>query len=260
MIAGLDRFREFFKNDHEYFCLIGGVAAMEWLGDAGLNPRATRDLDLVLIVESLNDRFLGRLWEFIKAGRYENLQRSTGQRIYYRFNRPQEPDYPFMIEIFTRQPDGLTIFGDPDVVPIPAGEDASSLSAILMDDDYYALVRDHRAVRQGLSLLTPESLILLKGRAWLDLSRRKSDGHSVNDKDIKKHRNDIFKLALLLPTDQPMSVAQSILKDLHEFLNSFPEDSPEWESIRQASGIKNRMPQPIELRNILFSHYVYVER
>ena len=89
-----------------------------------------------------------------------------------------------------------------------------------------------------------------------DLSRRKSEGHSVDERDIKKHRNDVFKLALLLPTGRPMPVAESILKDLHDFLNNFPKDSPEWESIRQASGIKNRMPSPNVLRDILSSHFV----
>ena len=125
-----------------------------------------------------------------------------------------------------------------------------------MDDDYYALVRDNRLLREGLPLLSPEGLILLKARAWLDLTRRKGAGHPVDDRDIRKHRTDIFKLALLLTPAQSMSVAQSIHSDLLEFLGHFPADSPQWESIRQASGIKNRMPRPADLLAIVAGHFV----
>ena len=117
MIAGLNRFREFFKDFSEQYVLIGGVAALEWLDAAGLAPRSTKDLDIVLIVESLDGRFLARLWEFIKAGRYDNHQKSTSQRIYYRFTAPPAKDYPFVLEIFSRQPEGLVIWAIPKSCP-----------------------------------------------------------------------------------------------------------------------------------------------
>jgi hypothetical protein len=38
MIQGLERFRDYFGAYGDSFVLIGGVAAMQWLEEAGLNP------------------------------------------------------------------------------------------------------------------------------------------------------------------------------------------------------------------------------
>jgi hypothetical protein len=225
MIKGLERFRTYFHESNHQYVLIGGVAAMHWLEQAGLHPRATRDLDIVLVVESLDDRFLSRFWEFVRGGQYSN-------------------DYPDMLEIFSRRPPNVEIWGDPTIIPIPAGEDVSSLSAILLDDAYYAMVNENRRIEDGLSLLSPEGLILLKARAWLDLSRRKQEGERVDDRDIKKHRTGIFKLALLLQSNRSVSIPPSIRDDLQAFLGRFPENSPEWIPIRESSGLRERMPSP----------------
>lgn len=75
-----------------------------------------------------------------------------------------------MLEIFSRAPEGLALWGDPVIVPIPAEDDASSLSAILMDEEYYAIVKNYRQSLNELPLLLPSSLISLKAKAWLDIS------------------------------------------------------------------------------------------
>ncbi len=255
MIPGLERFREFFDGFEEHYALIGGVAAMQWLEDADMKPRATKDFDIVLIFESLNSQFLKQFWGFVKHGGYSNLQGSTGRRVYYRFTQPQRNDYPSMLEVFSRVPDGLGVSGTPAIVPIPAGEDASSLSAILMDDDYYAIVREHREAFQGLPLLSPAGLILLKAKAWIDLSTRRKEGHHVDLGDIKKHRNDVFRLALLLTQERTLAIPKAVHRDLCEFLGNFPADSPDWAGIRHSSGAANRMPPPAELLGILMRHF-----
>lgn len=256
MIPGLERFREFFNGFEEHYALIGGVAAMQWLENADMKPRATKDFDIVLIIENLDSRFLKRFWEFVKLGGYGNVQGSTGRRVYYRFTNPQRNGYPSMLEVFSRIPDGLGVSGAPAIVPIPAGDDASSLSAILMDDDYYALVREHRDSFQGLPLLSPAGLILLKAKAWLDLSMRAREGCHVDLGDIKKHRNDVFRLALLLTQERTLAVPEAVHRDLREFLANFPANLPDWTGIRQSSGAANRMPPPAELLGILMRHYV----
>jgi hypothetical protein len=53
MIRGLDLFREHFADYRKAFVLIGGVACHEWLATQGLEFRATKDMDTVLIVEAL---------------------------------------------------------------------------------------------------------------------------------------------------------------------------------------------------------------
>ncbi len=54
MIRGLDLFREHFADYRKAFVLIGGVACHEWLSTQGLAFRATKDMDMVLIVEALD--------------------------------------------------------------------------------------------------------------------------------------------------------------------------------------------------------------
>jgi hypothetical protein len=73
MIRGLDLFREYFADYRKAFVLIGGVACHEWLSTQGLAFRATKDMDMVLIVEALDAAFVKRLWEFIEAGKYQGV-------------------------------------------------------------------------------------------------------------------------------------------------------------------------------------------
>ncbi|MGF6314219.1 hypothetical protein ABIA60_000497 [Pseudomonas frederiksbergensis] len=52
MVVGIDRFREYFKDYQGSYVLIGGVAAsitMELLDEPF---RATKDLDVVLVIEA----------------------------------------------------------------------------------------------------------------------------------------------------------------------------------------------------------------
>jgi len=96
-------------------------------------------------VEALSDSFVRRFWEFISAGGY--MQRQRGESIndekkgrsheYFRFIKPENKDFPKQIELFSRNIGILNAPEDAHITPIPAGEDLSSLSAILMDDDYY---------------------------------------------------------------------------------------------------------------------------
>ena len=71
MVRGLDVFREYFAAHAEQYVLIGGVAATYAMEEAGLQFRATKDLDIVLHIEALNPEFGEEFWAFIEAGGYE---------------------------------------------------------------------------------------------------------------------------------------------------------------------------------------------
>lgn len=62
------------------------------------------------------------------------------------------------------------------LTPIPIGEDVDSLSAILLDEDYYGFI--HSGVREfaGLPCVSANPLIPLKAHAWLDLTKRRNNG------------------------------------------------------------------------------------
>lgn len=83
-------------------------------------------------------------------------------------------------------------------MPIHIDDEVSSLSAILLDDEYYRLLVENRTSAGGVAVLSVEGLIPFKAKAWLDLSARRADGQAVDEKSVKKHRNDVCRLATLL--------------------------------------------------------------
>ena len=70
MVKGLDTFREYFKDFEEQYVLIGGAACDILFASNEGQFRATRDLDMVLIVEALTQEFGDKFWEFIESGKY----------------------------------------------------------------------------------------------------------------------------------------------------------------------------------------------
>jgi len=258
MIKGIDIFRERFRDFPDSLVLIGGAACDEWFSSLGMTFRATRDFDIVLILEAVTDDFVATMRAFIKEGGYAIRQRSEGgPPILYRFSKPADDRFPTMLEIFSRLPEGISLIEDQTIVPIPMSEADHSLSAILVDNDYYHLIRQHHEVRDGIPFATAAALIPLKAKAWLDLSNRKQAGEAIDAKDIAKHRADVFRLAATLPGDTTVEQPDSIRADLDEFLTAFPENSPEWPAI--LSSIKNtvgRSLQPAQLRSAIQTYFL----
>jgi len=231
MIKGLDKFQEHFNEFRTSFVLIGGVACHEWLASQGLPFRATKDLDIVLIIEALDQSFVERFWQFIEAAQYEVRERAEGGRELYRFSRPKDVAYPTMIETFSRRPGNINLGEGQNIIPISADENDASLSAILLDDEYYQLIIAHRVEDANPPYIRPAALIPLKARAWSDLTKRKNNGQTIDSKDIDKHRTDVFRLAATLPGEPGPAVGAAVSSDLREFLAAFPIESPEWPSI-----------------------------
>ena len=57
MIKGFDVFKEQFSDFNEQYVIIGGAACDIVFEDSDLSFRATKDIDMVLIVEALGRRF-----------------------------------------------------------------------------------------------------------------------------------------------------------------------------------------------------------
>lgn len=231
MVKGLDLFRERFRKFEGSFILIGGAACDEWFSSVGLEFRATKDLDIVLIIEAIDPEFVATLRAFIEEGEYEVRQCTEGTPVLYRFAKPKREEFPFMLEFFSRKPSGLDLAEGQKIVPFPTDATYRSLSAILLDDDYYTLIQLHRDVRDGIPVASATALIPLKARAWIDLNRSKRAGEVVDSRDIAKHRNDVFRLAATLPGEPGPVLPEAIIADLSQFLSAFPEDSPEWPAI-----------------------------
>ena len=257
MVVGLERFREHFRGMETSYALIGGAACDAWMARSGLPFRATKDLDIVLVIEALEPTFVARFKEFVTAGKYqERVRQETGKREFFRFQKPQEPDYPFMLELFARAPVGLDLGPGQDIAPVAVEESVVSLSAILLEEDFYELVLSTRYDADGIQMVGVDGLIPLKARAYLDLVERRAAGGKVDLADIKKHRKDIFRLALTLPAAPGPDLPQKLVQVLRSFLGAFPADSPDWPSIQQAlKGTVRTPPRPAELLQALRTYF-----
>ena len=163
MVKGLDTFRNYFADYEEQYVLIGGAACDIIFESNDATFRATRDLDMVLIVEALTPEFGERFWKFIQNGRYRNKTTSVQKPQFYRFDKPEDDTYPKMIELFCRN--NFELRKMTGITPIHIDDSVSSLSAILLDDEYYKALLEGKVVRNGLSVLRPEYLILFKAKA-----------------------------------------------------------------------------------------------
>ena len=218
MIKGLDIFRDHFKDYKDSYLLIGGVACHLIMDEAGVDFRATKDLDIVLCAESLDSGFIEHFWRFVKAGGYQNQNRSTGNKQFYRFDKPTKSGYPFMLELFSKAPYQLEIADNALLTPIPTENEIASLSAILLDEEYYQCILRGKNIVNDVLVLGAEFILPMKAKAWLDLSQRKEDGQAIDSKVIKKHRNDVFRLSVLLAPTQRVNIPKSMQIDLSNFL------------------------------------------
>ena len=221
MVRGLELFRDFFAEYRDCYVLIGGSACDVYFGDQDIPFRVTHDLDMILCVEALTPAFFNRFWDFIRAGGYRNRQKSDGHKQFYRFTAPAESSYPAMIELFSRKADFLPENPDVHLTPIPAGEEASSLSGILLDQDYYDFVMANRREIDGVTILEPIALIVLKALAWLDLTIKKEAGdpHAYG-KDISKHKNDIARISATIAA-RDYSLPEPIRAKMREFMTRY---------------------------------------
>ena len=105
MVRGIDSFRDWFRGYEDQYAIIGGTACDLLMTDEGLDFRATKDIDLVLIVESVDVSFGRRFWEYVVEAGYEHRSKSSGEQQFYRFTNPRSQYFPSMIELFSRRPD-----------------------------------------------------------------------------------------------------------------------------------------------------------
>jgi len=223
-VKGLDIFRAHFEGFDQHYALIGGAACHVVMDEVGLAFRATKDLDIVIVVEVLDPAFAKRFWAFVEAGGYEQREKSGGGKEFYRFQKPANPDYPSMLELFARAPDIITPADGSALTPLPIDEDIASLSAILLDQDYYAALLANRRAIDGLAVLDERLLIPFKAKAHLDLAARRDAGEAVDGKTVKKHRADVFRLLQLLRDDDRIDLPPSIRADIAAFADKVDAD------------------------------------
>ena len=178
MVSGVEKFKDALGAFADNYVVIGGTACDVVLSEYAVRPRATVDIDLIVVVENLSRDFVDALWAFVRDGEYHigKRQRRDGEPAYalYRFNNPADARFPWQIELLSRHSE---LLGEPSgfhVEPIPVEEEQYSLSSI------------------------------------------KSEGRHVNDKDLAKHRTDVARL-LSAETHKPVKAAPGIRKVIAAF-------------------------------------------
>lgn len=213
MVQGIEVFREYFERYQNNYVLIGGSACDLIFSSEQLAFRKTKDIDMVLVLETMTTEYGEQLWNFIKDGGYQNRTRSDGVPQFYRFDKPTNPRFPYMLEIFSKS---STSFASISSTPIQI-EDVPDLSAIILDSEYYEILQKGKVVIGGLSVLDTPYLILYKAKAWLDLSTRHSRGESVDSKNIRKHLLDIIRLTTIL-RPRHFDLTPAIQHDIHNVI------------------------------------------
>lgn len=213
----MESFREKFKGFEDCYTVIGGAACDILMTEADIDFRRTKDIDMILIMEDRQVEFAKTFWEYVKAGGYKCGWKNNDDMHFYRFTEPIE-GYPVMIELFSRKP-GYHLDIEEGIVPIHIDDDTSSLSAILLNDDFYHFMLRGRKIVGGISVLAAEYLIPFKMYAWLDLRRRKLAGEHVNEKDYKKHKNDVFRLLQIVNVDEKVETEGLVKESINLFLN-----------------------------------------
>ena len=241
MVSGVESFRKWFAEYTDQYTIIGGTACDLLMSEDGLDFRATRDIDMVLIVESLTPEFGRRFWEYVKAAGYEHRNKSTGEPQFYRFSKPSSREYPYMIELFSGRVDAIELPEDAVLTPLPLDDEISSLSAILMDTDYYQFLREGKTVLNDIRVLDAAHLIPFKAKAWLDLTERNRNGEHVDSKNIRKHKNDVFRLSILLTSDIRVILSAAIRSDLEKFFSAMEAETIDL----KAFGIRSQSQQEI---------------
>ena len=236
MVYGLEKFKNYFKEYEDQYVLIGGTACDIVFKNRDATFRNTRDLDMVLIVEALTPDFGKRFWEFIKGGKYRNKVTNRGVPQFYRFDKPEEDKFPKMIELFCRS--DFELKSAEGITPIHIDDEVSSLSAILLNDDYYEALLNGKVIRNGLSVLRPEYIILFKAKAYLDLKMRKDSGEKVDSSDVKKHKKDILRIASELMLEKVEELPIAVDADIHSFIDQLEQEPFDQNSLKRY-GLKN---------------------
>ena len=247
MVRGLEHFLDFFSDWKSSFAVIGGCACSQWCEESAVRFRSTQDIDMVLLLEAKASGFFTRFWEYIRDGRYDLRRRANDEStVLFRFERPGAGAvFPKQIEVLTGVPN-LEIPNDVRIVHLGEEDERYSLSAILLQEDYYKLVASSGAVtRNGMPTVRPDVLAILKAKAHLNLLAEKLTGQFVSDHDLRKHRNDVFQLAYL-----------PVKEDIMAFLRQYSASNPEWSEIQahlRAFGMETK--DPAELLQLMRNHF-----
>lgn len=214
---GIDHFLKYLTGLEDQYVLIGGGAAAILMEEQNLEFRKTVDVDLVLLTNGSSE-LNARIGKYVLDGQFEKKEATEGSPRYFRFRNPATEGFPRIIEIFARNEQDIPLSEGQYIIPIQ-NDEVAQLSAILLDDEYFNLIKaNSKRAANNASIITAPANICLKARAHRELSERKAAGGDVDEKDIRKHGNDILRLAITLTGGEKITLGAQSKKDLERVL------------------------------------------
>ncbi len=142
----------------------------------------------------------------------------------------------------------IVLEGEAHLTPIPVDDDLSSLSAILLNDDYYNYIIEHTQVEDGLHHANIEALICLKAKAFLEIKVRIESGSKEDVKQLRKHKTDVFRLTVMLTPESEFDLPKTIQAHVNQFAELAASDIPD-KTIFKEMGLSNIYP------NVVFEQF-----
>ena len=110
-------------------------------------------------------------------------------------------------------------------------------------------MRSGTVIVDGVTVLGAAYLIPFKAKAWLDLTARKANGENVDSKNIRKHKNDVFRLSALLTPGKTIPVNQTVWDDLQAFFTAMQDEDVDTKQLKLAR-------TKTEVLNSIEAHYI----
>ncbi|MFW7377492.1 MAG: hypothetical protein ACOH5I_01630 [Oligoflexus sp.] len=160
MVHGLNHFARYFSDLKSEYVIVGGTASTILLEDAGIKFRATKDIDLVIIATD-TDKFAEKMIQYVRDGLYQVQEKNDGSPRFYRFKKPRDPAFPVQVEIFHKKPDGIELFEGQHIIPIKAPNEDLGISAILLNREYFELIRENTNLNGMIPITSTLATIVL---------------------------------------------------------------------------------------------------
>ena len=98
----------------------------------------------------------------------------------------------------------------------------------------------------GITVLAADYLIPFKAKTWLDLTKHKVLGQHIDDKNIKKHKNDVFRLTELVDPTNKITVPSSVYADIQEFVQRMQNESVDMKQLGLVGKTKEQILKEIK--------------
>jgi len=210
--VGLSHFQDYCKDFAEEYVVVGGFATIMLL-DRELegHGKATFDIDLVLLTTT-SKAMTKKNKQYILEGEYTIQKGNKDQYHYYRFIEPKKPNFAKEIELFASNENDLELDDTQRIIPIDPEEGLYSLSAIMLDPEYFNMIKNNVVKDLRAPCTNTQATIMLKMSAFRDLKENGS-------KKWKKHRSDILKLSLLLTGEEKIEFVGRMKDDFDSFIS-----------------------------------------